>query len=144
MSPSKATHGLLRVVHRWVQTPAWLVPRPVQVRTSKVASIVAVDYAVWVEHGNNLEAKTVAQQSCIEAGSREEVKHTLHHPACIALARVHSAAQEYAALLSARQVAHHAVVWQRHILETASRLTFLVIAGTPWVASRCVERGDRE
>lgn len=63
----------------------------VQVYTSKVASGRTVDYAVWVQHWQQLEHKVVSQYFRIQTRPCQVVDDALHHPACSTLSRMHTA-----------------------------------------------------
>ena len=52
---------LLGVKDRGMQLLRGVVPNPVQVHPRKAAPVVAVDHAIRIEHGNDLEKDSVAQ-----------------------------------------------------------------------------------
>mmetsp|Transcript_3488 Transcript_3488/g.12506 ORF Transcript_3488/g.12506 Transcript_3488/m.12506 type:complete len:337 (+) Transcript_3488:263-1273(+) len=91
-----------RVVDGRVAPPVRTVPRAVEVLPCERAAIVSVHHAVGVEHRHRLEDKELAEARSRGARSEQKVEHTLHHPARVALARVHARREhDVRALLSA-------------------------------------------
>ena len=55
---------------------------------------LAIDDAVWIEHGHDLEDELLTQRLGRGLVAEQVVDRTLHHPAGVALARVHAPRQE--------------------------------------------------
>jgi hypothetical protein len=76
------------VINGWLHLTRGVNPAPVQVDSGKVASGVAVDDPVGVEHGHHLEDEVVSQDLGVQTWPCEVVEDTLHHPAGTGLARM--------------------------------------------------------
>lgn len=57
---------------------------------SWVPDILAIDDTIWIEHGDDLENEVFPQESSHRVTADQELQGPLHHPAGIALSRVHS------------------------------------------------------
>jgi len=53
---------------RSLGAPTGLLVAPVQIIPRKVAAIVAVDYAIWVEHRKNPKLKRLSQRLRLRGG----------------------------------------------------------------------------
>ncbi len=48
--------------------------------TRKGTSVVAVDNAVWIEHGHDSEQETPPQRSCNSIVTGKKIDNSMHHP----------------------------------------------------------------
>lgn len=55
-----------------------------------VPDILAIDDTIWIEHGDDLENEVFPQESSHGVTADQELQGPLHHPAGVALSRVHS------------------------------------------------------
>ena len=90
---------LLGVVNLWVQQLRGVRPSAVQVSANEVASVVAIDDTVWVEHGDDLKDELVSEHlGLLVVILKQKVNGSLDHETCVGLTRVHAACQEYCLL----------------------------------------------
>lgn len=50
-----------RMVHSWLQLLRWELPATIQITACKWAPIIAVDDAIWIEHGHYLEDEALSE-----------------------------------------------------------------------------------
>ncbi len=62
----------------------------VQIAARKRTTVVAVDYTVWIQHGNDFKHKIIPKDLGVQAGSNEIVDDAFHHPTGICFARVNT------------------------------------------------------
>ena len=79
----------------------------VQIATRKRTTVVAVDYTVRIEHGNDFKHEVIPKDLGVQAWPNEVVDDALHHPTGIRFAWVHSRRYDYA--LSQLRVTSEAV-----------------------------------
>eukprot|EP00960_Hanusia_phi_P066156 766328-Hanusia_phi.AAC.12 len=70
-----------------------LVP-PVEIVACEIASIISVDDAVGIEHGDEPEVELLAEHLRVLRRSREKVDDAPHDPAGVAFPRMHSRRHE--------------------------------------------------
>ena len=97
---------LFVMVHSWLHFPGRIDPASVEIYAGQVASRVAVDDAIWVEHRNDLENKVVPEYLGVQRWTSQIVENALHHPTCAGFTRMHSRRNTYAlSVLDALRVA---------------------------------------
>lgn len=70
----------LSIVYFTVEKFGGICPSSIEVYTQNVATIVTVNYSVWVKHGDNLENKEFSQSlSFFRIKLEQEVYRTLDH-----------------------------------------------------------------
>jgi len=74
-----------------------LLPLPVEVASEKRAPVVAVDDAVWVEHGHDPYHEVLSQFVCLFG--KQVADYPIEHVRCLRLSWMHSARYEYRLLL---------------------------------------------
>lgn len=80
----------LRSVDRRVQQPMRRLPPAVEIASGQRTSIVAVDDAIWIQHGQHLEDEVFAKHlGLLVLDVRQEVQHAAHHPGPDDLAWMH-------------------------------------------------------
>ena len=94
----EVSHHALNMPVDWVKRLRRYLPPSIQVLSCQTAPIVAIDYTVWIEHRHDLEYKIFSQRLRFRRITDEKLDDSLHHPACIRLARVDSRRDEYAFL----------------------------------------------
>jgi hypothetical protein len=57
------------------------LPPPIEVPPTKRAAIVAVNNAIWVDHGEDLKDKVIPEQSGLGFLRGDELQELMHHPA---------------------------------------------------------------
>ena len=69
---------------------AGVTPTAVQVHSGEVASGVAVDDAVWVQHWDYVEDEVVTEDFSVQGWAGEKVNQPLHHVTGTSLSRMNS------------------------------------------------------
>jgi hypothetical protein len=82
----------------WVQKLVRRLPLAVKVASEQRASVVAVDYAVRVEHRDNSKYEMFPQLGCLRSVLEQHGQRAIKHETSLWLARVHSRS-DYNALL---------------------------------------------
>ena len=57
----KLNYHLLGVVDCWMQSFARCFPSPIEVTASQRTSVISVNHAIWVKHGDYLKYKILSQ-----------------------------------------------------------------------------------
>ena len=57
---------LLSMENSWVQDLTGVLPSPIKVASSKTASIVAIDDAIWIEHWYYFEDVVIKKNICLD------------------------------------------------------------------------------
>ena len=70
---------------------AWSLPSSVKITSCQRTSIVAIDNAIWIEHGYHFEDKVLSQKSSLMiVWISQKGEHSSHHPGSNCLTRMHS------------------------------------------------------
>ena len=73
-------YELLGVVNSGVKNFRRIRPAAIQISSYHVASIVADDDTIWIQHRYNLEYEILPQKLCfLVLRMRQEIQHTSHH-----------------------------------------------------------------
>ena len=92
-------HHFLHIVNDWVQDFGRSFPSSVEIATRQWASVVAVDDAVGVQHGDDFEHEVVSEYLCLRiVRVGQKIEDTLHHPWADRLTRMHSRSQYHTLL----------------------------------------------
>lgn len=69
------------MINSRLQLLRWELPAAVQVAACERAPVVAVDNAIWVEHGYDLEDKVAPKKfGLLVIWIRQKSQYTAHHP----------------------------------------------------------------
>jgi len=68
---------LLRMKYGWVKKSVWFLPFSIEVAAKKGTSVVSIDDAVWIKHGDNSYYKVLSE--LVGFFGKEVVYKTIEH-----------------------------------------------------------------